>query len=256
MKTTLKIIIAAFVLAGFTGCAGIQGDEQFGVSGEEVTGRPYVELFRSEGNSKYYFNLVAKNHEIILSSQGYGTRTSALKGILAVLENAGSSANFDVKKARNGDYYFNLLAGNNKIIGTSQLYSTKSNAKRGVTAVIGACEDYEAHLAKDSGARYDFFVAVNGDHYFNLHAKNGEIVLSSEGYSTQAAAWNGALSVSENGLDLDSYEINEAENGAYYINLVAPNGETIATSELYSTKGNAKAAAEAIADLIADVAVL
>ena len=35
------------------------------------------ELFQSENNQKYYFNLKAKNGQVILSSQGYADKSGA-----------------------------------------------------------------------------------------------------------------------------------------------------------------------------------
>ena len=40
------------------------------------------ELFQSEKNGKYYFRLVAANNQIILTSQGYKSKTAANNGIL------------------------------------------------------------------------------------------------------------------------------------------------------------------------------
>lgn len=39
------------------------------------------EVFQSEKNNKFYFNLKAKNGQIILSSQGYADKGGAMNGI-------------------------------------------------------------------------------------------------------------------------------------------------------------------------------
>lgn len=38
------------------------------------------EVFQSEKNNKFYFNLKAKNGQIILSSQGYADKGGAMNG--------------------------------------------------------------------------------------------------------------------------------------------------------------------------------
>lgn len=35
---------------------------------------------------------------------------------------------FELKQAKNGDYHFNLLAGNGQIIMSSEMYKTKASA--------------------------------------------------------------------------------------------------------------------------------
>ena len=81
----------------------------------------------------------------------------------------------------------------------------------------------------------------NGEFQFNLKAGNGEIILSSEGYSAKASCLNGIESVRKNAADDNRYEKKEAKNGKPFFNLKAANGQVIGTSELYeSTSGRDK----------------
>lgn len=54
---------------------------------------------------------------------------------------------FEIKKSKNGDYYFNLRSkGNGEIIATSEMYSSKQNCINGIAAVkrdapVSAVED-------------------------------------------------------------------------------------------------------------------
>lgn len=73
----------------------------------------------------------------------------------------------------------------------------------------------------------------NGEYQFDLKAGNGQIILTSEGYSTKAACNNGIESVKKNAPDDNRYERNEAKNGKHYFNLKAANGQVIGTSEMY-----------------------
>ena len=75
-------ISLAFVLllAGLAhGCAApvSSSDPERGTTA--LTSVPYFDLFTGADGDTYW-NLKAANHEIILSSQGYSTRTSALNG--------------------------------------------------------------------------------------------------------------------------------------------------------------------------------
>jgi len=217
--------------------------------------RPYFELFTGS-DSRYYFHLSAANHEIILASQGYGTRTAALGGLLSVLNNAGELDNYDLLEAQNGEWYFNLEAGNGEIIGTSETYTTKWGAEQGIIAVDRNVGDYLAHQASRTGARFVVSETTDGQYYFVLRAGNGEIVLQSESYTTEPNALNGTFSVANNGTDKGNYEILKSHDGGFYFNLMASNGQVIATSEVYDQQWNAERAVEAIVAMLPSIELL
>lgn len=76
---------------------------------------------------------------------------------------------------------------------------------------------------------------TNGEFQFNLKAGNGQTILTSEGYTTKAAANNGIESVKNNAADDNRYDRKEAKNGKPYFNLKAGNGQIIGSSEMYES---------------------
>ena len=76
---------------------------------------------------------------------------------------------------------------------------------------------------------------VKGEWMFNLKAVNGQIILTSEGYTTKAACDNGIESVRKNSPEDDRYERKTAKDGSPYFNLKASNGQVIGKSEMYSS---------------------
>ncbi|WP_020598357.1 YegP family protein [Spirosoma panaciterrae] len=76
-------------------------------------------------------------------------------------------------------------------------------------------------------------IRKNGEYQFNLKAGNGQVILSSEGYSSKAACENGIESVRKNAPDDGRYDRKESSNGKYYFNLKAGNGQIIGSSEMY-----------------------
>ncbi len=94
------------------------------------------EIYRSAKNRQAYFRLKARNGQIILASEGYKTKASCKSGIRSVRANAAREGSFDVKKARNGKFYFTLVARNGEVIGTSQMYKTKDGCKKGIASVV------------------------------------------------------------------------------------------------------------------------
>ena len=93
------------------------------------------EIYQSEKNQEYYFRLKAGNGEIILSSQGYSSKSSAENGVESVKKNGGDESNYEIKEAKDGRFHFNLKAGNGQVIGSSQLYKSESGMKNGIASV-------------------------------------------------------------------------------------------------------------------------
>jgi len=220
-----------------------------------VTGRPYFEVLEDAAGD-HYFNLHAANHEVILTSEAYSSRTAALNGVLSVHDHGTRWSSFEQRVARDGSHYFVLMASNGNVIGMSEMYATHSNASRGLEAVVANVDDYLEWQANRTGERFDVFRGMDGRFYFNVVAGNGQIVLSSQGYAKEASAYNGALSVSTWGVDPDAYEIADSADGGAYFNLKAPNGQVIGTSEVYSTRSNARRGRDAVVELLGGLDVL
>lgn len=241
-------------LAAASGCAYETGTDVEG-SAESVTGRPYFNLVNG-ADGDYYFNFKAANHEIILQSQGYSSRTAALNGVLSVMDNGENPQRFDLLEAANGEHYFNLKSRNGRVIARSETYVTRSGADRGVLAVIRNVGEYLDFLANRTGARFDIFSGADGRFYFNLHAANGEIVLSSQGYAAESSALSATFSVADNGTDAGRFDVREASNGEFYFVLKAANGHVIGTSEMYTTRYSAERSVDSIIALLPEVELL
>ncbi len=76
----------------------------------------------------------------------------------------------------------------------------------------------------------------SGEFYFRLKAKNGQIILSSEGYTTKAACQNGIESVKKNSQDVPRFEKKETESGKFRFNLKSTNGQVVGTSQNYESE--------------------
>ena len=87
----------------------------------------------------------------------------------------------------------------------------------------------------------------NQEYYFRMVAKNGKIVLQSEGYTTKQAAENGVESVMRNGRNINNYKRKIAENGKNHFSIIASNGQTIAQSQMYENRGGMEQTIQSIA---------
>ncbi|MCB9344354.1 MAG: YegP family protein [Lewinellaceae bacterium] len=78
----------------------------------------------------------------------------------------------------------------------------------------------------------------NGEFQFNLKANNGQVILSSEGYTTKAACNNGIESVRKNSANDARFERKESTNGKWYFNLKSTNGQVVGSSQMYESEAS------------------
>ncbi len=252
--SALAAIVCLAFAPSVTGCAAptseadaVQAEE---TSEDLVSSSAYFETFQGLDGS-YYFSMTAGNGQNVLRSQGYTKLASAQNGVASVIANGNDKRQFDVKQATNGDWYFNLRAANNEIIGTSELYVSKSNAERGARTVRALVRIVRnGSVAAPRRETFELFKGEEGKTYFHLRAANGEIMLGSQGYTAASSARGGIASVLTNGGAASSYEIFATAGGDYAIRLAAANGEIIARGESYSSKSNATRAVARLTEIL------
>ena len=99
---------------------------------------------------------------------------------------------FVISKRKNGEFQFNLVAGNGEVILTSEGYASKPSCMNGVKSVMKNAADVK---------RFESRVAKNGKFHFSLKASNGQVIGSSEMYDSQSTCENGIASVKKNAVD-------------------------------------------------------
>ncbi|MFO1432883.1 MAG: YegP family protein [Candidatus Competibacteraceae bacterium] len=90
---------------------------------------------KKTANGEFMFNLKAGNGEVILTSERYTTKPSALNGIESVRKNAADAHRFEQREAANGQLYFVLKAANGEIIGHSEQYASGQGLEKGIASV-------------------------------------------------------------------------------------------------------------------------
>ncbi len=90
---------------------------------------------KTDKAGKFRFSLKANNGQVILSSQGYASRSGCENGIESVRTNSKKDDMFDRCTAKNGSPYFCLKASNGQVIGNSEMYSSKSAMENGIASV-------------------------------------------------------------------------------------------------------------------------
>ena len=92
-------------------------------------------IITRRSDAEFQFNLIARNGEKILHSEGYTTRENCLNGIKSVKSHAHDDNNYEHKISINSKYYFILKAANGQVIGVSEMYETSVGKEKGIEAV-------------------------------------------------------------------------------------------------------------------------
>lgn len=81
--------------------------------------------------------------------------------------------------------------------------------------------------------KFEVKVDRAGEFRFNLLASNGQVILSSEGYTRKEGCLKGIESVRRHSAEDRFFERCISATGSYHFNLKAANGEIIGTSQRY-----------------------
>lgn len=105
---------------------------------------------------------------------------------------------FELKKAKDGQFYFSLKASNGQNILASEMYKSKDAAENGIASVKKNAPDDK---------RYERKVSSNNKPYFVLKAANSQVIGQSEMYESEAARDNGIESVKKNAPDATTADL-------------------------------------------------
>ena len=88
---------------------------------------------------------------------------------------------------KNKEYYFRLVANNGENILRSEGYTTKDSAQNGISSVRKNCADSSMYERKEG---------AGGKFHFNLKAGNGQVIGSSQMYTSKNGMEGGIDAVS------------------------------------------------------------
>ena len=118
---------------------------------------------------------------------------------------ARTGGKFEIKRANDGSYVFNVRAGNTQIIAKSQTYSSMTACKNGIESVgknapVANIEDQTLKTINvEKLPKFQIYLDKAGKYRFNLLATNGNNILScTQGYNHKSSCKNGIKSVINN----------------------------------------------------------
>lgn len=107
---------------------------------------------------------------------------------------------FELYTDKSGEYRFRLKAGNGENILASEGYASKDGCMNGIESVKENSQDEEKFEVKET---------TNGGYMFNLKAGNGQVIGTSQTYTSKDGCMNGVESVMKNAPEAEIVEIDE-----------------------------------------------
>ena len=121
-------------------------------------------------------------------------------------------ATFEIKKSGDGEM-FNLKAGNGEVIGTSEVYNSRASLENGIASVKKNAPEAPVenqtveNFEQKTCPKFEVFTDKAGKARFRLKARNGEVILASQGYASSQSCLAGVESVKKNAAEADIAEI-------------------------------------------------
>ena len=91
-----------------------------------------VVLKESQAQEPFSFSFVGGNGKMLVKSENYKAKKSALNGIESVRKNSQEDARYEVKEAKNGKLYFNIKSSNGQIVATSAMFNSTADREAAV----------------------------------------------------------------------------------------------------------------------------
>jgi hypothetical protein len=202
----------------------------------------------SRNEDSWFCEVIGARGDIVLLSEEYTTRASALNGALAIEENGVDEARYQVLEVEGG-WGFVLRAGNNVVLADSQVFASEAEGEAAAALardLVAGIVQYKA--AVTSGARFE--LGRDGSAWdFTLRDADGTPLLVSQTYSRRRDAITGIESVRNNGKDEGRYVV--LDSPPRFI-LKAANGEEIGeSSTTFASAEDAQAAVSSLRALLA-----
>ncbi|MFT7450397.1 MAG: hypothetical protein ACI9VN_001114 [Patescibacteria group bacterium] len=210
-------------------------------------------------SDEWYFTY-NMNGQVILISEGYNAEAGRDNGIESVKKNMGNADRYKKGVHTNGKHFFGLRAGNHQEIATSRWCADEAEADLTIQALTTGNASLLApakakSMAANTGHKMDEYLGCDayagpegftsfekdGEFYFGYNDANGQTLLRSQGYKSEAARNNGIASVKKNGPIHERWKMGD-DNGQWYYALKAGNHQEIARSCNYATEKEMKSA--------------
>ena len=221
-------------------------------------------IIKEKGEGEFVAFLYANNGELILTSEIYASEDSARVGIDTIRKNL-ESGTFVSYKDKNKNCYFKLKSVKNRILCVSETYRSESLALRAeesvkrfasspvqeevekdITVIKYVLPKKEPPLNADSAYSGKWKIEQDGDAYMaKLFASNGELLLNSENYASEASAKSAVATITANGI-AGNFIIDSDKKGRYFFKLRSAQKATLCVGETYAQLSACQSAIESV----------
>ncbi|MBE5741711.1 MAG: DUF1508 domain-containing protein [Clostridiales bacterium] len=225
-------------------------------------------VVREKGDGEFVSYLHANNGEIILTSEIYASADSAKKGI-ATIKKSIDADGFQLYCDKNRNYYYKLKNASNRFLCAGETYPTKASCLSAVESVkrfadSPILDEIEKDLTiikyvvpkakaveKKSGYSGKWVITDVEDMYIaQLFASNGELLLSSEAYTTANSAKSAIETITTNGI-AGNFIIDVDKKGRYFFKLRNAQKSTLCVGETYAQQAKCESAIESVRRFLA-----
>ena len=89
-------------------------------------------LKKSQAQEPFSFSFVNEAGKVVVKSENYKAKKSALNGIESVRKNSQNDGRYEFKESKSGKFFFNVKASNGQIVGTSALYASEAEREAAI----------------------------------------------------------------------------------------------------------------------------
>lgn len=207
-------------------------------------------MVKEKGEGEYVAFLYANNKEVLLTSETYSTVDGAKKGVATIQKNA-TDENFAIYKDKNKHFYFKLKNSKNRFLCVGETYPNRNaclnsieSVKKFVDSPISDAVEKDITLIKYVPTPEDklpekkysgkwVIKEEEGEYRAQLHASNGELLLSSESYASYASAKDAIDNIRQNGI-AGNFIVDSDKKGRYFFKLRNATKVTLCVGETYS----------------------
>jgi len=90
----------------------------------------------TRGDDEHQFSLQTRDGGVLLSSEGYSSKSGRDHGIRSVQENSIYYRRYETRRSKDNRYFFNMKARNGQVIGTSRMYRTPGTRDAAINTIV------------------------------------------------------------------------------------------------------------------------
>ena len=212
----------------------------------------------------YFYTLKASNGEVLIKSEAYATKESAIAAIGAIKRNI-SAGSIVIREDKHGLFQFALIAKNHRTLVMSANYSTEARAKSASQSftrfaetspvyeinekVESAKELIDTSTATDKKGGKIGIVNDEEGYYYILRASNGEVLVHSTYYKSETSAI-AALDRFKETVKTGKFYVEKDKRDNYQFKLFSSAGRIVCVGQIYSSKTVAVSAAISVCSFI------